>query len=149
MKDDYIKLFSDTEKIKNEIDNTYNGEYKDMLVKKIYETYPKINYPMITIQEITNEDVNRYWDGDRENVSYLSYQIGINAVQDEKLSATENVERIAYIIDAFMKQDTYKCMRRIGELAISPLVSDNNVMTGNLRYECNLDLKTNTIYRRY
>lgn len=120
-----------------------------MLVKKTYETYPKIQYPMITIQEINNEDVNQYWDGDAENVSYLAYQIGINATQDEKLSATENVERIAYIIDGFMKQDTYKCMRRIGELAISPLISDNNVMTGYLRYECNLDLKTNTIYRRY
>ena len=149
MKDDCIKLFADTEKIKTEIDDTYNGEYEDMLVKKIYETYPKIHYPMITIQEINNEDVNQYWDGDAENVSYLAYQIGINATQDEKLSATENVERIAYIIDGFMKQDTYKCMRRIGELAISPLISDNNVITGYLRYECNLDLKTNTIYRRY
>ena len=149
MKDDYIKLFADTEKIKTEIDDTYNGEYEDMLVKKIYETYPKIHYPMITIQEINNEDVNQYWDGDAENVSYLAYQIAINATEDEKLSATENVERIAYIIDGFMKQDTYKCMRRIGELAISPLISDNNVMTGYLRYECNLDLKTNTIYRRY
>jgi len=52
LKEDYIKLFADTEKIKTEIDDTYNGEYEDMLVKKIYETYPKIHYPMITIQEI-------------------------------------------------------------------------------------------------
>lgn len=140
-------MFSNKEKIK-EIDNTYDGEYSSMLVKKIYETYPKINYPMITIQEITNEDVNRYWDGVNENVSYLAYQIGINATQDEKLSANENVERIAKILDTFMKGDTYKCMRRIGNLAITPLASDNNVITGYLRYECYLDLKTNTIYRR-
>lgn len=129
-------------------DSTYNGEYSNMLIKKIYETYPKISYPMITIQEITNEDVNKYWDGVSENVSYLAYQIGINATQDEKLSANENVERIAKIIDDFMKGDTYKCMRRIGNLAMTPLASDNNVITGYLRYECYLDLKTNTIYRR-
>ena len=37
----------------------------------------------------------------------------------------------------------------IGDFAKSPLASDNNVMVGYLRYECNLDIKTNTIYRRY
>lgn len=136
------------DKVLKELDNTYEGEYNNMLVKKIYETYPKISYPMITIQEIANEDINKYWDGVSENVSYLAYQIGINATQDEKLSANENVERIAKIIDTFMKGDTYKCMRRIGSLAITPLASDNNVITGYLRYECYLDLKTNTIYRR-
>ena len=131
-----------------ELDNTYNGEYSNILVKKIYETYPKIRYPMITLQEITNEDVDKYWDGVSENVSYLAYQIGINATQDEKLSANENVERIAKIIDTFMKGDTYKCMRRVGNLTITPLATDNNVITGYLRYECYLGLKTNTIYRR-
>lgn len=40
-------------------------------------------------------------------------------------------------------------MRRLGSLAEVPLSSDNNIMVGNLRYECNLDIKTNTIYRRY
>lgn len=140
-------LFSNNEAIK-EIDDMYNGEYQNMLVKKIYETYPKISYPMITIQELTNENVDKYWDGISENVSYLAYQIGINTTQDENLSANENVERIAKIIDKFMQGDTYKCMRRIGNLAITPLATDNNVITGYLRYECYLDLKTNTIYRR-
>ena len=140
-------LFTNDELLKK-IDKNYEGEYKNMLVKKSYETYPKIRYPMITIQEITNENVDRYWDGVSDNVSYLAYQIGINATQDEKLSANENVERIAKIIDNFMQGDTYKCMRRVGSLAITPLVSDNNVITGYLRYECYLDLKTNTIYRR-
>lgn len=131
-----------------ELDDTYNGEYSNMLVKKVYETYPKISYPMITLEELTNEDVSKYWDGISENVSYLAYQIGINATQDENLSANENVERIAKIIDSYMKGNTYKCMQRVGGLAMTPLASDNNVITGYLRYECYLDTKTNTIYRR-
>lgn len=140
-------LFSNPEMIKK-LDETYNNEYDNMLVKKKYDKYPKIQYPMITIEEISNEDVPRYWDGDNENVSYLAYQISIHATQDEYLSANDNVERIAKIIDSFMKNDTYKCMRRIGSLAMIPLSTDNNVMTGHLRYECHLELNTNTIYRR-
>lgn len=130
------------------IDKTYNNEYVDMLIKKKYDTYPKITYPMITIEEIANDDVGRYWNGDKENVSYLAYQITINATQDEKLTANENVERIIRIIDGFMKMDTYKCMQRIGKPVTVPLATDNNVMTGHLRYECHLELNTNTIYRR-
>lgn len=119
-----------------------------MVVKKKNETYPKIQYPMITIDEIANEDVNRYWDGEKENVSYLAYQITINATQDEYLTAGDNVEKIVKIIDGFMKMDTYKCMQRVGKPVTTPLGVDNNVMVGYLRYECYVDLNTNTIYRR-
>ena len=146
LKNDYIELFKNDESVK-EIDETYNGEYKDIIVKKNYEIYPKISYPGITIQEISNEDVNRYWDG-KENVSYVAYQITIYAIQSETLTAEENVERLANILDTYMKQDRYKCMRRIGSLAIIPMVNDDNVITGNLRYEGYIELNTNTIYRR-
>ena len=103
---------------------------------------------MITIEEISNEDVSQYYNGE-ECVSYLAYQIEINCGQDKERTAKQNVRRIANIIDGYMKQDRYKCMRRLGSLAEAPLASDNNIIVGNLRYECNLDIKTNTIYRRY
>lgn len=137
LKNDYITLFQN------------NDEYSDIIIKEKYEKYPKISYPMITIAEINNEDVNQYYDDSGECVSYLAYQIEINAEQTESYTALQNVDRIGNIIDSYMKEDRYKCMRRIGDFAKSPMSSDNNIMVGYLRYECYVDIKTNTIYRRY
>lgn len=140
-------MFSDTDFIKN-IYSDYNDEYKDILVKEKYEKYPPIKYPMIAISEIKNEDVDRYRNDDGEVVSYLGYQIEINATQNETHTAVKNVDRIANIIDNYMKTDRYWVMRRIGNLSKAPMINDDNVIVGFLRYECNLDIKTNTIYRR-
>ena len=104
---------------------------------------------MITIGEINNEDVNRYHDDLGEMVSYLGYQIEINAEQSETLTALQNVDRIGKIIDKYMKQARYKAMRRIGDFPKAPMKSDNNVIVGYLRYECYVDIRNNTIYRRY
>ena len=104
---------------------------------------------MIAIDEISNEDVNRYFDDSGENVSYLAYQFEISAKQDTKKTARQNVEYIGKIIDKYLKGDKYRCLRRIGSFPKTPLISDNNVMVGFLRYECYLAIKTNTIYRRY
>lgn len=120
-----------------------------MIVKEKFETYPEIHYPMITIDEISNEDLQRYFNDKGENVSYLAYQFDINAEQDEIRTAVENVNNIANLLDKYLKGDRYRCLRRIGSLVKSPMGTDDNVMTGYLRYECNLDINNNTIYRRY
>ena len=104
---------------------------------------------MITISEISNEDVNRYHDDKGEMVSYLSYVIEINAKQSTTHTALQNVDKIGKIIDDYMKQDRYKAMRRIGNFPKVPMKNDDNVMVGYLTYECYLDIRTNTIYRRY
>lgn len=136
LKNDYIALFEN------------DSEYSNIVVKENYEKYPKISYPIITIQELNNEDVNQYFDGD-EQVSYLSYQIEIRADQNENHTALENVQLIGEKIDEYMKGARYKCMRRIGNFIKAPMKSDNNIIVGYLRYECYVELKTNTIYRRY
>lgn len=104
---------------------------------------------MITISEITNEDVNRYHDDMGEMVSLLSYVIEIHATQSDTHTALQNVDTIGSIIDEYMKQDRYKAMRRLGGFPKTPMRNDNNVMVGYLTYECYLDIRTNTIYRRY
>lgn len=123
-------------------------EYKEIIVKKQYEIYPKIRYPMITIQELNNEDTLRYRNDSGEQVSYLGYQIRIDCEQNETHSALENVEIIGDIIDDYLKGEKYWCLRRIGNFAKYPMQNDDNVMVGYLRYECNLDINRNTIYRR-
>ena len=147
LKNDIKEFFSNTDNVK-QVDENYNGEYSDIIVKERYEKYPKIQYPMITIDEINNEDVQQYFDG-TERVSYLGYQFEINCEQSSTKTALQNVNYVGRLLDGYLKQDRYRCLRRIGDFAKSPLASDNNVMVGYLRYECNLDIKTNTIYRRY
>lgn len=147
LKNDIKEFFSNTDNVK-QVDENYNGEYSDIIVKERYEKYPKIQYPMITIDEINNEDVQQYFDG-TERISYLAYQFEINCEQSSTKTALQNVNYVGRLLDGYLKQDRYRCLRRIGDFAKSPLASDNNIMVGYLRYECNLDVKTNTIYRRY
>jgi len=133
------------EDIRNLFSN--NSEYFDMLVKEKYEIYPKITYPAITIEEIQNEDNERFFD-ETERVSDMGYQFAIYAEQSETKTAVQNVRAIAKIIDDYLKGPRYRCFRRLGSLVMVPQPSDNNVIIGYLRYECSLELNTNTIYRR-
>ena len=123
-------------------------EYKDILVKEQYEKYPKIKYPAITIEEIENEDNDMFFD-ETERVSNLGYQFAIYSEQSLDKTAVQNVRRIANILDEYLKGPRYRCLRRMGSLVIVPMQSDDNVIIGYLRYECSVELNTNTIYRRY
>lgn len=123
-------------------------DYSNILVKELYEKYPKISYPGITIEELENEDDTRYFD-ETERVSNLGYQFAIHAEQSIDKTAIQNVREIARLLDEYLKGPRYRCLRRIGSLVITPLQSDDNVMVGYLRYECAVEISTNTIYRRY
>ena len=125
-----------------------NETFPNMLVKEKYETYPEITYPGITIEEIQNEDNQRFFD-ETERVSNLGYQFAIYAEQSLDKTAVQNVRLIAETVDEYLKGARYRCLRRLGSLAMTPHPNDNNVIIGYLRYECSLELDTNTIYRRY
>ena len=125
-----------------------NEEYPDMIVKEIYEKYPKISYPGITIEEIENEDNSQFFD-ETERVTNLGYQFAIYSEQSLTKTANQNVRNIATILDTYLKGTKYRCLRRMGSMPIVPLPSDDNVMVGYLRYDCCVEKDTNTIYRRY
>lgn len=117
-------------------------------MKEKYEVYPEIKYPMVTIEKIDDNGVERYWDGDNDNIIYYACQVEVYGDETESLTAKENVQEIIDIIDNYMKGERYKCMRRISTPPIVPLQTDDNIMIGYLRYECYLDIKNNIIYRR-
>lgn len=123
-------------------------EYKNILVKEQYEKYPKIQYPAIVIEEIENEDNSQFFD-ETERVSNLGYQFAIYSEQSLDKTAVQNVREIATLLDDYLKQPRYRCLRRMGSLTIVPMISDENVIIGYLRYECSIEINTNTIYRRY
>ena len=122
-------------------------EYSNILVKELYEKYPKISYPGITIEELENEDNERFFD-ETERVTDLGYQFEIHAEQSVDKTAVQNVRAIAGLLDQYLKGSRYRCLRRVGSLVMIPLKSDENVMVGYLRYECSVEINTNTIYRR-
>lgn len=122
--------------------------YSDVIVKEIYEIYPKISYPAITIEEIENEDNQQFFD-ETERVTNLGYQFTIHAEQSRDKTAIQNVREIANILDTYLKGVKYRCLRRVGSLTIVPMNNDKNVMLGYLRYNCCVEVDTNTIYRRY
>lgn len=125
-----------------------HNDYKDIIVKEKYEKYPEISYPGITVEEIENEDNQRFFD-ETERVSDLGYQFAIYAEQSSTKTAVQNVREIANIIDTYLKGERYRCLRRMGSLAMGPLPTDENVIVGYLRYDCSVEINTNTIYRRY
>lgn len=125
-----------------------HNDYKDIIVKEKYEKYPEISYPGITIEEIENEDNQKFFD-ETERVSDLGYQFAIYAEQSSTKTAMQNVREIANIIDTYLKGTRYRCLRRMGSLAMAPLPTDENVIVGYLRYDCSVEINTNTIYRRY
>lgn len=124
-----------------------NTEFSNILIKEKYERYPKITYPAITLEEIENEDNSQFFD-ETERVSNLGYQFAIYAEQSVDKTAVQNVRTIANIVDTYLKEPKYRCLRRLGSIAMTPHPTDNNVIIGYLRYECSLELNTNTIYRR-
>lgn len=129
--------------------NNYDyPEYNDIIVKEKFEKYPNITYPVIAISELNNESDNRFINDSGEQISYLGYQFEIASEQTSTHTAVENVQIIGELLDNLLKNKTYWCLRRIGSFPKQPKRTDNNVIIGYLRYECNLDINTNTIYRR-
>lgn len=124
-----------------------NTTYTDIIVKEKFDVLPKTKYPCIYIEEINNTDNERYHD-ETEEVSVLSYIFTINAEQSETLTATQNVRNIADLLDTYLKGNKYRSLGRINGLIIKPLPLDDTVMTGYMTYTCDVEIKTNTIYRR-
>ena len=81
--------------LKDDIQSFFNNtDYSDIIVKEQYEKYPKLKYPGITIEEIENEDNQRYFD-ETERVSDLGYQFNIYSEQSVDKTAVQNVREIA------------------------------------------------------
>lgn len=148
LKEDVTDLFSDSTLVTSFYPD-YNGtDYAETLVKEAYENYPEISYPLITIEEISNTNTNKYWDG-TEFATDLVYQFSINCEQTETKTANENARIMADILDKYMQGERYNCLRRRGFTPPRPSISDPNVKTCYLRYDCSLVASQNTIYRRY
>lgn len=123
------------------------NDFLNVTVKGAYDSYPEINYPLITILEIQNTENSKFTDNNGEHVSDLSYQIESLSRDTKELQATDSAMLMGQIINEVLTGPKYK-LSRIGTPAIAPLVDDKNVIRYIQRYSCSIDLDTNTIYSR-
>lgn len=135
--------------LKDDLQTLFDGTegYEDLLVKTSYDGNYEISYPLVEIQELMNEDVDKFYDGS-EHVVDVGYQFTIMAEQTETLSAERNVQNIINIIKNYMRGERYHSLRRLGGSPMLSLPNDDNIMIGYMRYNGRIDIDTNTIYRR-
>lgn len=129
-----------------------DGTFTDFLVKNAYDVPNTRKYPLIVVTEIENSENTRFSTIEGEQVTNLAYQIEclceITQLSDETiLSAADSAKLLGTKISKLLGGEKYH-MARTGQSIIQPLTSDNTVKRHIQRYECCLDLRTNTLYRR-
>ena len=135
LKDDLQELF----------DN--DAEYNDLVVKTAYDGNDEISYPCVIIDELTNSDNERYYDG-AEHVVDVGYQFTVLAEQTSYKDAETNVRTIINKIKQYMRGERYHALHRIGSSPIVDSQDDSNVKIGYMRYIGCINIDENIIYRR-
>jgi hypothetical protein len=101
---------------------------------------------MITILEINNSEEVKYSTAEGEKVSLLGYQIECYSGNTDTLQATESAMLIGKKVNSVLGSPPYK-LTRVSTGAILPMIEDNSIIRYILRYECRIELETNTIYK--
>lgn len=124
--------------------NNLDNSYKDTIVKEIYKPLPKGHYPKVIVQEIRNsERINRS-TADGEQTTALGYQITCYTRDMEEYDYVDGVKYMVDLVNDYITTN-FK-VQRVGDYAIVPYISDNTVMTCNVRYNCVYDKETQLIY---
>lgn len=107
---------------------------------------------MVVVSEIYNAENTRFSTIEGELVTNLTYQIeclckDTQLADGTIISAIESAKLLGIKISKLLGGVKYK-MARVGQDVTTTLAVDNTVKRNIQRYECCLDLRTNTIYRR-
>lgn len=135
LKEDLQELFDD------------DANYSDLVVKTAFEGDESVSYPYVLIEELNNNDVQRFYDGE-EHVIDIAYQFTVLAEQSATRDAMTNVRAIMNIIKNYMRGPRYHALRRVGSSPDAALPGDSNVRIGYMRYEGRINIDENIIYRR-
>lgn len=119
--------------------------FKNITVKEIYKELPKINYPMITIQEFENSETVQYSSNLGEEFSTLGYQINFLSRNLPTMQASDALREMMFETNKVLGEE-YKMVRGV-PTPVTPLPSDNTVFQSSIRYTCVFDLNQNRIYK--
>lgn len=141
-----ITLINQLEEELQELFSNREDSYKKTIVKQKYKALPKGYYPKVIIEEIENSEVSSRTTTEGEKTTNLAYQITVYCRDTEEHEAIDAVRFILDLIDNYLKPPTYN-IKRVGDVAIMPFISDDTIKMGALRYSCVYDYETNLIYR--
>jgi len=140
-----MTLIKQLEEQLKELFSQRNDSYKNTVVKEAYKSLPKTKYPMVTIQEIDNSEVEDRTTAEGEKTTRLTYQIMCYSRDTEEYEYVESARFMGNIVNNYI-METYK-MRRLGTPVSQPYLQDNTVMICIQRYSCVYDKETNLIYK--
>lgn len=124
--------------------NNLDNSYKDTIVKEIYKPLPKGHYPKVIVQEIRNRERTDRSTASEEQTIALGYQITCYTRDTEEYDYVDGVKYMIDLVNDYITTN-FK-VQRVGDYAIMPYISDNTVMTCNVRYNCVYDKETQLIY---
>lgn len=122
-----------------------NDSYRDTLIKQAYKELPKTKYPMITIEEIDNSEVESRTTAKGEQTTLLTYQIVCYSRDTDEYDYVDSAKFMGNLVNDYIMEN-YK-MRRLGSPVPQPYIQDRTVMTCIQRYSCVYDKETNLIYK--
>ena len=140
-----MTLIKQLEEQLKELFSQRNDSYKDTVVKEAYKSLPKTKYPMVTIQEIDNSEVEDRTTAEGEQTTRLTYQIMCYSRDTQEYDYVESARFMGNIVNDYIMEE-YK-MRRLGTPVAQPYLQDNTVMICTQRYSCVYDKETNLIYK--
>ena len=121
-------------------------DYVGITIKEAYEQNPKINYPMITIQEIDNSEAEKYSSNLGEEFSNIGYQINVYTRDIPSMQKNEIMRKLADKVN--MALGIRLDMIRGGNPVTMPVPSDTTILQYSVRYIGVLDILRDIIYKK-
>lgn len=117
----------------------------EITIKEAYEQNPKINYPMITIQEIDNSEAEQYSSNLGEEFSNLAYQINVYTRDISSMQKNVIMRKLADKVNNAL--GIKLGMIRGGNPVTMPVPSDTTILQYSVRYIGVLDILRDIIYK--
>lgn len=119
--------------------------YNKTIVKEAYKDLPKGQYPKIVVEEINNSEVFSRSTAQGERTTNLSYQITAYTRDMEEYDYVDGAKIMMDIINEYIAGNM--AMRRLGDMAVKPYITDKTIMTCSQRYSCVYDKDMQLIYK--
>lgn len=119
--------------------------YSETIVKEAYKDLPKGKYPKVIVEEINNSEVFSRSTAQGERTTNLSYQITVYTRDVEEYDYVDGAKIMMDVVNEYIAGNM--AMRRLGDMAVKPYITDKTIMTCSQRYSCVYDKDMQLIYK--
>lgn len=128
-----------------EVFTSREDSYNKTIVKEAYKDLPKGQYPKVIVEEINNSEVFSRSTAQGERTTNLSYQITVYTRDVEEYDYVDGAKIMMDIVNEYIAGNM--AMRRLGDMAVKPYITDKTIMTCSQRYSCVYDKDMQLIYK--